>query len=83
MFQQAARSVRRAVVRTTVVTVTTVGALEVTTHLPSQGRSSEFYHTLANEWVTPLMRRFLDPEGACTKMLRVRSHLDPMYLTVN
>lgn len=54
---------RRIVVQT-IVTVTTVGvALEVTTHLPSQGRSSDFYYTIADEWITPFMRRWLDPEG--------------------
>ena len=78
MFRQAARSVRRAVVRTAVVTVTSVGVLEVTTHLPSQGRSSEFYHMIANEWVTPLMRRFLDPEGE--PLHRVRVSFDQYYL---
>jgi hypothetical protein len=63
MFRQAVQSVKRVVVRTAVVTVAGGVLLEVTTHLPSQGRSSSFYHMAADEWVTPLMRRFLDPEG--------------------
>lgn len=59
MFQR----IRRFTIRT-VATVTTVGiAVEVTTHLPSQGRSSDLYHAMTDEWITPLMRRLLDPEG--------------------
>jgi hypothetical protein len=63
MFRQALRSVRRTVVRTVLGGTLVVGAVEVTTHLPSQGRGSEYYHWVADEWGTPLMRRFLDPEG--------------------
>jgi hypothetical protein len=63
MFRQALRSVRRTVVRTVLGGTFVVGAVEVTTHLPSQGRGSEYYHWVADEWGTPLMRRFLDPEG--------------------
>lgn len=64
MFRNALRSARRAVTRTVIGGVVAVGTLEVTTHLPSQGRSSDFYHYVADEWITPNMRRFLDPEGA-------------------
>ena len=38
--------------------------LEVTTELPSKGRSSKFYHRLADEYITPAMRRYLNPELA-------------------
>ena len=40
-----------------------LGVAEFTTHLPSQGRSSEFYHAIADNVGTPLLRKFLDPEG--------------------
>jgi len=62
-FRRAVLSARRATVRTVVGGAVLVGTLEVTTHLPSQGRSSAFYHTAADEWITPAMRRLLDPEG--------------------
>jgi dihydroorotate dehydrogenase len=64
MFQQALRSLRRTTFRTIVGGTIAVGTLEVTTHLPSQGRSSEFYHSLADDGVTPLLRRVLNPEQA-------------------
>jgi hypothetical protein len=63
MFQQALRSIRRATIRTLVGGTVVVGTIEVTTHLPSQGRSSTFYHVLADDVGTPLLRRFLGPEG--------------------
>jgi hypothetical protein len=63
MIGSAARSVRRFTVRTVVGGTVVLGVAEWTTHLPSQGRSSAFYHTLSDDWVTPAMRRFLDPEG--------------------
>eukprot|EP00934_Nitzschia_sp_Nitz4_P007129 Nitzschia sp. Nitz4//scaffold63_size106090//46229//49405//NITZ4_004390-RA/size106090-processed-gene-0.125-mRNA-1//1//CDS//3329555975//7119//frame0 len=44
--------------------VVVVGTLEVTTNLPSQGRSSLFYHTVADQIITPLLRRVLTPEQA-------------------
>ena len=56
---------RRRTVGAVVGTGVVLGGLEVTTHLPSQGRSSDFYHYLSDEWATPLMRTFLDPESTC------------------
>lgn len=38
-------------------------SVELTTKLPSEGRSSQLYHSLSDEVVTPLMRRLLNPEG--------------------
>jgi hypothetical protein len=63
-FQQALRSLRRTTLRTIVGGTLVVGTLEVTTHLPSQRWSSEFYHSLADDVVTPLPRRVLNPEEA-------------------
>jgi hypothetical protein len=65
MFKQALRSIRRATLRTLVGGTVVVGTIEVTTHLPSQGRSSEFYHKLSDDLATPLLRRVLGPEGTC------------------
>lgn len=58
------QQIRRAVVKTAVTSVAVVGAVEMTTHLPSQGRSSEFYHKLSDEVALPILRRLLDPERA-------------------
>jgi hypothetical protein len=76
MFQRAKQSLKRATIRTVVV----VGAIEVTTHLPSQGKSSELYHHLSDEWGTPLLRRFLNPEHAHHLGLEVAQRgLTPTY----
>lgn len=58
------QQVRRTVVRTVVTSAAVVGAVEVTTHLPSQGRSSECYHWLSDRVALPVLRRALDPERA-------------------
>ena len=55
---------RRRTVRTIFGGAIVVGTIEVATHLPSQGRSSYFYHTLADDWIVPTMRRVLGPEDA-------------------
>jgi hypothetical protein len=54
---------RRRTVRAVVGTGVVLGGLEATTHLPSQGRASDVYHYLSDQWATPLMRTFLDPES--------------------
>lgn len=64
MLRNALLSVRRTTVRTMVGGTVTLGLVEYTTHLPSQGRSSELYHKVSDEIVTPLMRKSLDPEVA-------------------
>jgi dihydroorotate dehydrogenase len=60
MFQQAMRSLRRVTFQTVVI----IGAVELTTHIPSQGKSSQLYHSLTDDWVTPLLRQLLNPETA-------------------
>eukprot|EP00980_Cylindrotheca_fusiformis_P021226 scaffold8161_cov111-Cylindrotheca_fusiformis.AAC.3 len=60
MFRRAMQSVRRTAIQAVVV----VGVVEVTTHLPSQGKSSEVYHYVADEWGIPMLRRFLPAEMA-------------------
>ena len=65
MFRSAAQRFRRATLRVVVKTAVVVGGLELTTELPSKGRSSDFYHYLADQWVTPALRRFCNPEGTC------------------
>jgi len=71
IFQRAIQSVQRATVRTMVGGAIVVGTLEVTTHLPSEGRSSAFYHELADNWVVPLMRGLLGPEEAHKMALQI------------
>ena len=63
MFRRAVQSVKRAALKTAAGGIVAVGTLEVTTHLPSQGRSSAVYHYVSDEWITPAMRALLDPEG--------------------
>ena len=58
------RSIQRTLVKATSTGILVIGAVEVTTHLPSQGRSSETYHKWSDEIVTPLIRRWFDPEGS-------------------
>ena len=57
-------SLRQSVVKTALAGTAIVVTVEVTTKLPSQGRSSLFYHYVADEIATPLMRGVLDPEQA-------------------
>jgi hypothetical protein len=63
-FQVWWHQTKRIAVRATVTGVVVLGTVEMTTHLLSQGRSSRCYHFMVDEWVTPTMRRLLDPEGA-------------------
>lgn len=58
------QSLRRTTFRTVVGGVVVVGTLEVTTHVPSQGRSSATYHALADRVATPLLRYISNPEQA-------------------
>jgi len=52
--------------------------VEVTTHLPSEGRSSLTYHHLFDHFITPLGRRLFDPEDAHHLALEVvRAGLAP------
>jgi dihydroorotate dehydrogenase len=44
--------------------VLVIGTLEVTTRIPSQGRSSSLYHSMVDDWIVPVMRRSLNPELA-------------------
>lgn len=69
MFRRAVQSVKRAALKTAAGGIVAVGTLEVTTHLPSQGRSSAVYHYVSDEWITPAMRALLDPEGKCVRRI--------------
>lgn len=70
-LRKMARSVQRATARTMFGGAVVLGTLEVTTHLPSEGRSSAFYHTLADDWVVPAMRKLLGPEEAHKIALKI------------
>ena len=63
MLRNALRSIRSGTIKTMVGGTVAMGLVEFTTHLPSQGKSSEFYHKLSDDIITPLMRKTLDPEG--------------------
>jgi len=58
------RQIRNTTIKTVTTGVIVFGTLEITTKLPSEGRSSVIYHRLADEVATPLMRRLLNPEDA-------------------
>lgn len=61
MLRQALRS---NVFRVLGTTGAVLAIAEVTTHAPSQGRSSAVYHRLTDQVVTPLLRKTLNPEQA-------------------
>jgi hypothetical protein len=48
------RSLRQRVVTTVASGTAVLVLIEVTTHLPSQGRSSATYHSLVDETITPV-----------------------------
>mmetsp|Transcript_26961 Transcript_26961/g.63971 ORF Transcript_26961/g.63971 Transcript_26961/m.63971 type:complete len:156 (-) Transcript_26961:220-687(-) len=55
-----------------------IAVVEVTTHLPSEGRSSETYHYLFDSFITPAARKILSPEYAHNVALEVtRLNLAP------
>ena len=58
------RQLKRTALRTAATTAGLTVALEVTTHLPTEGRSSAFYHAVSDGVVLPLIRLCLDPEAA-------------------
>jgi len=58
------RSLRRGAMRTAAAATATAAAVEATTHLPTEGRSSRFYHDLSDRAALPLARRLLGPEVA-------------------
>jgi len=70
MIRNALQSIKRATVKTVVGGTLTIGLIEYTTQLPSQGRSSEVYHKISDKIVTPFMRKTLDPEGSCPLLRR-------------
>eukprot|EP00804_Cyclotella_cryptica_P005845 CCRYP_000138-RB/>CCRYP_000138-RB protein AED:0.05 eAED:0.05 QI:133/1/1/1/0.66/0.5/4/240/520 len=55
---------RNTILQTTTLTIGSIALLEVTTHLPSQGRAAPAYHSLFDSVVTPLGRRLFTPENA-------------------
>lgn len=82
MASNTLRSIRRGITRSLAASTAVVALVELTTHLPSQGRSSEFYHDLADSVVTPLLRKYLDPERAHNVALFFASiDLSPVYRT--
>jgi len=58
------RQLRRTAIKATAATIGLGVAVEVTTHLPSEGRSSQFYHDVSDKLVMPLVRLCLNPELA-------------------
>eukprot|EP00586_Coscinodiscus_wailesii_P016858 CAMPEP_0172505170 /NCGR_PEP_ID=MMETSP1066-20121228/184151_1 /TAXON_ID=671091 /ORGANISM="Coscinodiscus wailesii, Strain CCMP2513" /LENGTH=464 /DNA_ID=CAMNT_0013281667 /DNA_START=56 /DNA_END=1450 /DNA_ORIENTATION=+ len=76
------RRLKSTVVKTTAAGIITVGVVEITTHLPSQGRSSEFYHKMSDSVVTPLLRSLLPPEAAHHLAIEcLKRDLAPRYRT--
>ena len=57
-------SIKQQIQRITIRTAAALTFLEVTTHFPSEGRSSQTYHHLFDSILTPLGRRLFNPEDA-------------------
>jgi hypothetical protein len=57
------RNIRDKTIKTVGAGILVVAGVELTTKLPSEGRSSQIYHDLSDKLVTPLMRKILNPEG--------------------
>eukprot|EP00986_Skeletonema_menzelii_P001990 scaffold547_cov143-Skeletonema_menzelii.AAC.12 len=57
-------TIKQQIQRATLRTAAALTLLEVTTHLPSEGRSSQTYHHLFDTIITPLGRRLFNPEDA-------------------
>eukprot|EP00984_Skeletonema_dohrnii_P010924 scaffold4300_cov116-Skeletonema_dohrnii-CCMP3373.AAC.3 len=57
-------TIKQQIQRTTLRTAAALTALELTTHLPTEGRSSQTYHHLFDTIITPLGRRLFTPEDA-------------------
>eukprot|EP00956_Cyclotella_meneghiniana_P008685 scaffold11862_cov74-Cyclotella_meneghiniana.AAC.5 len=62
---------RHTLIRTIELSLGSLAILEITTHLPSEGRSSEAYHALFDTVITPLGRRIFSPENAHNLALEV------------
>ena len=62
---------RNTLIRTIELSLGSLAILEITTHLPSEGRSSETYHALFDTVITPLGRRIFSPENAHNLALEV------------
>jgi len=74
------RQIRQTAIKTVTTGVVVFGTLEVTTKLPSEGRSSEIYHRVSDEVVTPLLRKLLNPEDAHNMAIySVRNGLGPKH----
>eukprot|EP00978_Attheya_sp_CCMP212_P014861 scaffold38097_cov39-Attheya_sp.AAC.1 len=65
------REARRTVIKVVGAGVVVLGAVEATTQLVSQGRSSHVFHYVSDEVVLPLVRHLLNPEQAHALALEV------------
>jgi hypothetical protein len=57
------RNIRDKTIKTIGTGILVVAGIELTTKLPSEGRSSQLYHDLSDKFATPLLRKLLNPEG--------------------
>jgi dihydroorotate dehydrogenase len=64
-------TLKQQIQRTTLRTAAALTLLEVTTHLPTEGRSSLTYHHFFDTIITPLGRRLFNPEDAHNLALEV------------
>mmetsp|Transcript_5033 Transcript_5033/g.6651 ORF Transcript_5033/g.6651 Transcript_5033/m.6651 type:complete len:135 (+) Transcript_5033:95-499(+) len=68
------RQLRNAAIKTVGTGVVVIGAVEVTTHLPSEGRSSNLYHYMSDGVLMPVIRRFVNPEDAHNLAIQVAKY---------
>ena len=72
------RNLRQTAVKTLGTGVLVVASVELTTKLPSEGRSSQLYHDLSDQVVTPLIRKILNPEGTYGYIYSGNSAMNPI-----
>ena len=58
------RQIRNTAVKAVGTGIVLATTVEVTTKLPSEGKSSQIYHTISDEVITPIIRKALSPEDA-------------------
>ena len=74
------RQVRNTVLKTATTGILVTTGIELTTRLPSEGRSSAFYHKFSDDVITPLMMAVTTPEvGHNLAIMAIKKGLAPKH----